>query len=218
MTKSAFQIENDFMRAVQDAKSNAGVRLRGRKAQKWLRDNIIDLYGKYNPSKRMNILKGDPQSLITKNNKLWPGKMYMYYYDPKTKKELPYYDIFPLVFVMEIYDDGFLGLNLHYLPPQLRVVLFKKLLKLRNNRRFDDSTKLKLSYRVIKRFGRFKFAAPCIKRYLTDYIRSNLREVEPEFWEIAIFLPTESFRKTIKEVVWNDSRKQVRKGKQRYWL
>ena len=43
------------------------------------------------------------------------GKMYFFYYDPKGKKTLATYDRFPLVFPIERYSDGFLGLNLHYL-------------------------------------------------------------------------------------------------------
>ena len=52
------------------------------------------------------------------------GSMYLYIYDPKTKDKLPIWDTCPLVFPMEFYDDGFLGLNMHYLTPLAR----KKLL------------------------------------------------------------------------------------------
>ena len=39
------------------------------------------------------------------------GKMYCYWYDPKTKDKLPRWDRFPLVIPIERYGDGFLGLN-----------------------------------------------------------------------------------------------------------
>ena len=45
-----------------------------------------------------------------------PGEMYMFYYDAKHKDTLPYWDRFPLVFPFSKVKDGFLGLNLHYLP------------------------------------------------------------------------------------------------------
>ena len=47
----------------------------------------------------------------------------MFFYDPKFKKTLPYYDTFPLVLPLETYNDGFLGINMHYLPIPLRVNL-----------------------------------------------------------------------------------------------
>src|SRR4051812_30598339 len=55
------------------------------------------------------------------------GTMIMYFYDAKLKDVLPYWDQFPLVFPIEIYDDGFLGINLHYLPPMLRAKLMDAL-------------------------------------------------------------------------------------------
>jgi hypothetical protein len=57
------------------------------------------------------------------------GRLYCFFYDPKTKADLPYYDRFPMVLVLERYQDGFLGLNLHYLPYKYRVVFLSKLLK-----------------------------------------------------------------------------------------
>ena len=57
------------------------------------------------------------------------GKMFFFWYDPKHKKTLPVYDRFPLVFPIERYTDGFLGLNLHYLSWGERSVLLNKLME-----------------------------------------------------------------------------------------
>jgi len=216
MAKSNTKIQKDFFTAVRDAKTASGVRKRGPQAREWLRANIIDLFGTHNPQKRSDILYGSVNDLLSRDGKKFIGKMYMYFYDPKTKKDLPYYDKFPLVFILEIYDDGFLGLNLHYLPPDLRLILFEKLITLMSSKQYNDQTRLRVSYKIIKNIARFKFAQPCIKRYLTTHIRSKIKNVPAEDWEIALFLPVETFRKQIKEVVWNDSRKKVRQGKQRY--
>lgn len=216
MAKSKTQVEKDFFTAVRDSKTASGVRRRGPQAREWLRNNILDLFGTYNPQKRRDILYGNMQDLISRDGKKWIGKMYMFFYDPKHKKTLPYYDKFPLVFILEFYDDGFLGLNLHYLPPDLRLILFEKLITLTTNKNYNDNTRLRISYKIIKNVARFKFARPCLKRYLTTHIRSKIKNVPAEDWEIALFLPVETFRKQIKEVVWNDSRKSVRQGKQRY--
>lgn len=216
MAKSASKVQKDFFQAVQDSKTAAGIRKRGPQAREWLRNNIIDIFGTYNPKKRDNILYSSVNDILARDGKKFVGKMYMYFYDPKTKKDLPYYDKFPLVFILEIYEDGFLGLNLHYLPPDLRLILFEKLLTLLSNKKYDERTKLRISYKIIKNVARFKLAKPCLKRYLTTHIRSKIKNVPSEDWEIALFLPVETFRKQIKEVVWNDSRKMVNKGKQRY--
>lgn len=136
------------------------------------------------------------------------GRLYMYVYDPKHKKTLPYYDVFPMVFIMDLYDDGFLGMNMHYLPYLLRARLMEELLKhMKSTRRKGKPEKyLDISYTILKAAGANKYFNPTIKRYLTGHIRSPLAEVlEPE-WENAIFLPVEQFRKKNKREVWADSR------------
>ena len=40
----------------------------------------------------------------------------MFVYSPKLRNKLPYYDTFPLVLPLKNYNNGFLGLNFHYLP------------------------------------------------------------------------------------------------------
>ena len=62
-----------------------------------------------------------------RDNKPFYGKLNMFMYDPKFKKTLPYYDTFPLVLPIEKYSDGFLGINLHYLPIPLRIKLLDRL-------------------------------------------------------------------------------------------
>ena len=42
------------------------------------------------------------------------GLLNMFFYDPKMKKKLPYYDRFPLILPIETYSNGFLGINFHY--------------------------------------------------------------------------------------------------------
>jgi hypothetical protein len=55
------------------------------------------------------------------------GKMFLFKYDPKHKDKLPVYDVYPLVFPIERYSDGFLGLNIHYLSQIERAVFLGKL-------------------------------------------------------------------------------------------
>ena len=59
---------------------------------------------------RQNKLNGRPSV----------GRLNLFGYNPKFRKTLPYYDIFPLVLPLEPIPGGFMGMNFHYLPPLLR--------------------------------------------------------------------------------------------------
>ena len=131
------------------------------------------------------------------------GKMLFYKYDPKFAKKLPYWDMYPLVFPFEKAKGGFYGLNLHYIPPRDRAILMDQLKEYATNNKYDATTRLKITYNLLKGFGR---AVPCVKRYLGTNIRSNTVRINADEWEIAIFLPVERFQKQKKSVVWNDSR------------
>jgi hypothetical protein len=146
---------------------------------------------------------------LTQRNAPRPGKMFMYFYDPKTKATLPYYDTFPLILYVESAPGGFYGLNLHYLPPAPRAKLFDALLNTANNKKFNDSTRLKINYSILKSTSKYSAFAPCFKHYLSGYVKSKIVEVDAPEWPIAMFLPTESFRKASTSKVWSDSRKMI---------
>jgi hypothetical protein len=122
------------------------------------------------------------------------GKMYFYWYDPKHKDTLPVYDRFPLVFPIERYSDGFLGLNLHYLSQDERADLLNKLMKYKSSSNLTERTKLKLSYDLLASTKRIaNQMRPCIKRYLFTHVRSSFIEVPATEWDRAIELPVEFF-------------------------
>ena len=134
------------------------------------------------------------------------GSMYMFFYDPKHKQTLPYYDSFPLVIVLKPAPGGFLGLNLHYLPPVLRAKFLDSLLDVTNNKRYDETTKFNLTYKKLESASKFKYFKPCIKHYLTEHVRSRFAMVQAPEWEIATFLPTADFQKATTRQVYKDSR------------
>jgi hypothetical protein len=137
------------------------------------------------------------------------GRMFMYFYDPKGKKTLPYYDRFPLIFMVEKAEGGFYGLNLHYLPHKERAIFFDRLLDYTNNKRYDESTRLRLKYDLLKGSSKLKYFAPCFKHYLTKHVKSKIVEVPADQWEQVIFLPSEQFKKASKSSVWQESKKKV---------
>lgn len=137
------------------------------------------------------------------------GYMYAFKYDPKMKKELPYYDTFPLIFPVRMDSDGFLGINFHYLPPVLRAKLMNALYSTLTNKKYDDTTKVRISYSILQSASKYKYFKPMLKKYLRSHVRSQFLEVQVNEWDIAIFLPTESFRKADTGRVWEDSRKKL---------
>lgn len=155
-----------------------------------------------------NKLMNDNPSM-RKNNVL-PGKLYMFLYDAKTKDKLPYWDRFPLTFPFQKTPDGFMGLNMHYLPYQLRVRLLDRLMVYASNAKMDETTKLRYSWATISSLSKFSLATPCIKRYLNDQVRSPFKLVPADDWSTAMMLPVERFVGASKDAVWVESKRKAR--------
>lgn len=136
------------------------------------------------------------------------GDMFMYHYDPKWKHILPYYDTFPLVIPIGMYSDGFLGLNLHYLPPTMRRNFLNKLI-LYTTMPGDHNAKMQISYDILKGVNMFSEFVPCVKRYLIDHVRGRMMRIFPHEWPMVINIPSEAFVKASKQKVWADSRRMV---------
>lgn len=171
------------------------------KSKKWFRDNIRTL-------SNINIKKDllSDRSIIV--SKLQIGSMFMYLYDAKTKDKLPYYDMFPLTIVLDYDEVGFIGLNLHYLPIKLRELLLRNLLDLVNNNKYDRTTRIMATYKLLKSSSKFRHMKPCVKRYYFANIKSRILKVPPEDWTYSIYLPVERFN-IINEHVWSDSKKRI---------
>lgn len=138
--------------------------------------------------------QGQPRREKGDRRLLEVGSMYIYNYDPKLKATLPVYDTHPIVVCIGIEKDRFLGINLHYLPHKQRAELMDILHTIRNNDRYDDSTKLKISYQVLKKVAKKALYAPTIHCYLRSHIKSKVMYVYPQEWDQAIFLPIAKFR------------------------
>lgn len=160
-----------------------------------------------------NELMREPDRLISMIQPRHLGRMCMYFYDPKLKEELPYFDRFPLVIPIEIYKDGFLGLNLHYLPPNRRAVLMDSLYNnVFRNKHLDEKKRIMISYQIVQSASRNRNYIPCIKRYLYSHLKSRIYIVEPQDWNVALFLPTERWAKAGKRRVYQESLDKIRKG------
>jgi hypothetical protein len=157
-------------------------------------------------TKRLNEKKLFTEQKVV--SKIVPGKLYLFYYDAKYKEELPYFDRFPLVFPYAAMPDGFMGLNMHYLPYFQRVQLMTRLMQFSSNKNLDETTKIKYSWQLISGVSRFRDAEPCIKHYLKDHVQSMFIEIPGQDWHTAMMLPVERFVGKNKQTVWGDSLKR----------
>lgn len=136
------------------------------------------------------------------------GRFYFFLYDAKLKETLPYWDKFPLVIPIQRYHDGFLGLNLHYLPMKDRLILLKKLNQFSTGSLGDERTRLQVTYPILQAAHRIYEATPCIKRYLFPQIQSRFLEIPPHEWDIAAALPVQQFSGASSQMVWKESKER----------
>jgi len=99
------------------------------------------------------------------------GRIFLFQYKAKMRY-LPYYDKFPLVYVIKANNDHFIGANLHYIHPAKRILTINKLKE-----------------------GRIDVPSICIHKYILDHIDGFLLDLASNEWESAIALPVENFVK-----------------------
>lgn len=154
--------------------------------------------------KPQNILANE--DLIRRRVRI--GNLYLFLYDPKTKNQLPYYDTFPLVYPYRKAEGGFVGYNLHYLPPMLRFKVMGTLLNVQQYGTREEK-KIAYSYGILSANEANKYFEPCIRKYLSSQMRSNFILIPPEDWLSAALLPTERFVKASTAKIWKDTLDKV---------
>jgi len=163
----------------------------------WFRNKIKE----FGTPKSMDLIRDGKRTSIPTF-----GLLNMFVYDPKLKDKLPYYDTFPLVLPIEKYNNGFLGINLHYLSIPMRIRLLDRLTETANNKKFDESTRLNADYSKLKNVNLIK---PCLKRYLAGQVKSKFRKVGADEFIIATLLPVQKFKKQSDKHVFGKSRGMV---------
>ena len=179
---------------IQEVMKAAGGRNR---STAWFRNKIKEL-GDPTPSQLLR--DGDVSSTP------FDGLLNMFFYDPKMKKKLPYYDRFPLILPIETYSNGFLGINFHYLSMPIRIRLLDRIMKFANNKKLDDTTFINADYQRLKRVREIK---PCLKRYLNSNVRSRFRKIKADEFIVAALLPVQRFKKKSDQFVHAKSRGMI---------
>jgi hypothetical protein len=153
-----------------------------RESMKWYR-NVMR-------NQQTIVSMGAVKGSYKKPRKILAGMMVTYTYSAKTASKLPYWDRYPLVYILEVLKDGWTGINIHYLHPQDRYRLFS-----------DNFFK--------NRYIENKISTPAMKRYLANRVVGKFVEIPLEDWPIMINLPYEKFVGASKTKVWRDSRRMM---------
>ena len=208
-------IQESFLSKVSDAVRSGTVGKEVKRSAQWFQDKIKGLKGEvrnrfsstnaakfYRESEKIN------DAVFQKRVSL--GDLFCYYYNPKHKNTmrrsrkdgklypvLPYYDMFPMIMLISAEKETFLGINFHYLRPKWRAILL-------------DRVTAKIGGGIPKwsKLRKIRQIAPTIKRYRFDHIMRKVVPIEEDEQEIAIFLPTERFKKSVKAKVWTESERK----------
>lgn len=172
-------------------------------ARRWYRQKAQDLE---KPKQSKLIRKADRER---KRDGIVPGAMYFFRYSAKYAAELPYWDKIPLIFPFDETRDHIMGLNMHYLPPQQRAKLMDALYDLATDRKYNESTRLSLSYDILKSASKYRFFKPCVHQYLKKNVKTSFIFVSSTEWDMALFLPLADWQGASAERVWADSRKKA---------
>ena len=156
-----------------------------RKTSAWYRNAVSSIADKVTARRLMNQgrLIGRPSV----------GRLNMFFYDPKYKKTLPYYDTFPLVLPLERIPGGFAGINFHYLRPVARFSLLEQLQRYATRgREITSANSFDVSYNRVKNIPLVKNT---IKKYLFSHVRSNFLRIDFDEAALAVYLPVANFKK-----------------------
>jgi len=198
--------ESSYLQSLKTAIATGNVAARARMAATWFRSIVERAKTALARDTVFQDVVTDAAKSGTLTGRMWLGKMYFFVYNPKHKATLPYYDMFPLVLPVERYSNGFLGINFHYLAPKDRAYLLDEIKVFVNDKTLSENARILLTYDMLRGFTKFKRAKPCLKRYLTTYMKTQFIPVLPDEWGPSIFLPVENFKKASKKMVWAESK------------
>ncbi len=150
------------------------------------------------------------------------GGMYLFIYKAEHREKLPYWDQYPLIFLLsnqvklkdgKISNDHFMGLNLHYISPRQRALLMDAINDrvLRNafdrkHERYDPNLYSKITYQVLKDAASHRQFKPCVKMYRkANVVSPNLIRIPGDEWHNIMFLDIARFQKKSQQYVHSES-------------
>jgi hypothetical protein len=164
-----------------------------KKSYSWYLAAVKSEAGKYKKNFNKYTLdeKGDKTGLVEEQDQnqlrkyVVEGHLYMFEYKAKMKW-LPYYDRFPLVYIIKSQKEEFWGANLHYLPIKKRIICVKKLME-----------------------GKIDIPKVCFHKYIHAHVDGLYIDLATIEWDTAILLPTEDFVKDVRGVKFPINKEEV---------
>lgn len=111
-------------------------------------------------------------------------------YDAKFKNKV--YDRTPLVLILRRSKGYVLGLNFHWLPVPLRLILLKLILKMNKNN-IKKGYPLTVTYQMLKPIISKMGMSPVIRLYIFNRISRKGLVIPPEYWLTVAKIRAESF-------------------------
>lgn len=143
------------------------------------------------------------------------GEIALFRYDPKHKDTLPYYDEHPLILVVDFTANDFWGINLHYIPPEMRKKFIDQLYELKMKHMDDHRGYIKKATPLLNALGNSDLFSHCFKQYkVKGHVKSKFAIIKPSYWKVVSRLPLQQFKKKDQSVVWQDA-KRLRSRKAR---
>ena len=197
----------NIFKASQEQAIAAGIVPHTDESSKWFREKVSNIR---KPDQDKLIRESDNKhEALPKRPKDILGHLWTYKYEPKAAKTLKYYDKYPLSMIVKVEAKSFDALNFHYLPTNLRFVLFKALTEYKIDATSSESSRIRITYDILKMTRRLQAFRPCYKKYLYTHVESKYVKIDPDEWDLALALPTYKFVNGKKEEVWTDSRRQI---------
>jgi hypothetical protein len=185
---------------------------------RWYRQKVQELLPK--PQVKRMIREGYKTQKVTVRPNF--GMMNLFYYRPKGAEKLPYYDVFPLVIPLgRRLNDGFVGINFHYLSVPQRWLLLERLSMFQMPSELDAFDTEEGAGDVMALFWskirRKRGVKPIVRRYLTKNIQSRFLKIELSEMLIALAIPMERFytgkwggkKRYLAEKVYRQTRREM---------
>lgn len=149
----------------------------------------------------INELKSKKQNVITKFvDSGFIGKVIHFKYDPKYKDRLSIYDYAPLVIFLNTRHNGFEGINLHFAPStEAALFILEEASKNLNNTEMDITTRMLVTYDLLRTAKSFGMVQECYRRYLFSHLRSGVIIIQPEQWQESVVRIAPNFKEGLKK-------------------
>lgn len=148
-------------------------------SKEWYRSNIFfarSMKYEINPNSiiteerndEVDEMGGRDKNIVRPFPKLF--SLMFYEYRAKTRRDLPFYDKYPLSFILDFQPNSFFAVNLHYYSPEQRVSIAQSL--------------------ASNKIPRFEKGA---HKYLLSEVRSPFLDFDVREWDTICLLPIEEF-------------------------